>query len=476
MTRSSTVRLTDAATAKDVVELVKKGADGCLVLVGALYNVAAVQFEHEVVSSEMEPFHICKTLLQSDNPLKVRDEMQQILELKQHQQRTVSSSSTIAPKLQWFFVPYLRQEQESSNHSSDGSVNNLMPWIELDGYSTTMEDEDFDAEEDDEDESDQMEPEYPDPFDEPWKKTGGGDSRHGDDSAESKDRIKQWRRYLQLSLQRTDPNCMVSGYLWKQSHADKNVWRKVHCVLTEDHFWFVTRIRAEGYAYHGRLDLHRALLVDKGRWGWQLVSAQGRAHLFRATTLNLQQQWKACLQERIFQSRDNILLEQAELIVADESEARAKRLKQYCSIGSNANLSQRQLSLQVVDYREQCRHIQRRLPSKTLVVSTMKSTASLTSLDASSSLEEEDLDADLQAMIRGAWDMAASILLKALKMKPGCRNMETLCRQADYAMTGRMRPLSEVGTPNQEEFVNKSRDAPPADLLDQIVEELEKAS
>jgi hypothetical protein len=180
--------------------------------------------------------------------------------------------------------------------------------------------------------------------------------------------------------------------------------------------------------------------------------------------------------------QENNLLHQAELIVTDESVARNKRLRHFMATNSNIKDELKVWALLVFDYREHCRHIQRRLPAKSMIVA--KSTNAVSSLDGlflssadDTSESAPELDATLQGMIRSAWEMGASILFHAvtkLKHLKG-QHIETICRHIDYVLTGRRRRPSEVlGCVSAEELLDKSFSPPPTDLFDTLFLELQK--
>lgn len=489
-TQSVAVRLTDAAKANDVIKLMK--GNGALVLVGTLYNVAPVRFVHESPpqvkdqsSVATTPFHLVRTLRGEENPLQVRDDMQLVLNTKYKMLEQSSTSSSIAPKFQWFFVP--EEKDKSQAHVCPG--NNTPNWIELDGYCTTMEEEDFDSEDDDDDgfySQGNESSAYPDLIETPLTKP---EEKIEPETSKTCSiyRSKQLRRHQQLAMYRTDHNRIISGYLWKQSHLDNHVWRKVDCLLTEDHLWYVTRLRSSSdIAHHGRIPLDRALVVDHlHKVSWEVVSAFGRAHVFRAKAVGTKQTWIQCLKECIQDCQDNQLLQQAELIVADETVARNKRMLHHC-LNSNGLMPHKQWALQVASYREQCRHIQHRLPSKPLVILTNRARKGLPPTESSSSIEETNVDDELQKMIGDTWKLAADLLnhvtsnitqkSNATNTQSHSRcNIETLCRHIDYILTGRMQPLSEDWPDSQEPpSVDKLRDPPPADLFDKLLVELGK--
>lgn len=489
ITRSASVRLTDAATAIDVIQLLGENLDllgiGALILVGTLYNMPPVKFDHEqnegAYFESGKPLHFLRTLKGEENPLQVRDLMQQILERKQQESPQIKSpSSMIAPKLQWYFIP-------------DDPASQIPKCLELDGYATTMEEEDFEYDDEEEDNGyEHVEPEYRDPMDMPWTVNDEDNDAGALLTGQAELAKKQIQRAQQLALHHsTLDHYVISGYLWKQSHIDPHVWRKVHCVLTEDHFWFVTRIKQQTKhgpraAYYSRLALSRALVVESSPsspvtsllprvpFSWEVVSATGRSHFFRAVSNLLQHRWTSCLKDRILQSQENKLFQQAELIVADETAARTKRLTRLVEASGNRNVALIRWTLQVFDYREQCRHIKHRLPTKTLVVTKSSNVAA--SQEHPLPVEIPELDGDLQAMVRDAWNLASRLLLEATTKLRNVKghNVETLCRHIDYILNGRMRRLSEAGTPLDEELVDKSRDPPPSNLFDSLLAEFQE--
>lgn len=486
ITRSAAVRLTDAATARDVIQLLGESLElignGALILVGTVFGMPPVTYqllEHgeEASVATGDSFHVVRTLQDDENPLQVRDLMQHDLERRRQEiPQGKESSSIIAPKLQWYFIP-------------DDPASQILKNIELDGYSTTLEDEELEGEDHDEDgDYEHTEPEYPDPFDMPWRVKDSSDKPRSSAQLEADEHsICQLQRSQQLAHHlNTSDHFVVSGFLWKQSQIDPHVWRKVHCVVSEDHFWFVARVKKRSknqYAapYYGRIALSNALLVEATSslqsripFSWEVVTASGRSHVFRAVSSPLQERWTGCLKARIMQCQENKLFHQAELIVADETKARTMRLVRLMDLSSANNVELMKWTFLVFEYREQCRHILHRLPAKTLVVARSSSLCS--SEESSSSMELPELDSGLLDAVRAVWDLAASLLLQAatklLRVKG--RNAETLCRHIDYVLTGRMRLISEAGTPVDDDLVNKSREPPPSNLFDALLAEFQR--
>jgi hypothetical protein len=379
---------------------------------------------------------------------------------------------------------------------------------------------------------------------------------------------KEERRYQELSSSQSALRqyCM-SGYLLKRSRRDPHVWRRVHCVLTDDYLWYVSRV----YAYpdgsnssnsnhssphaaeeqtpptakHGRIRLTRALLLEPAPEyvplyrtpnAFEVVSARGASHVFRAASKSLQLKWIQTLSERIVQSYENSLLENAELIVADECLARNRRRTStavqplwdaVCASHDPSSVHTvrlgaiLRLGIEVAEYRECCRHVQARMPAKNPVVVTTSRRASPTrSSDvqltpSNAFVASEPMDPVLQDMIRAVWENTAALLARvthvALQVQSGptdhkkpSRSIETQCRHIDYVITGRFRSSrslngSELATTGSIDTVSRrlpngssgggstigisnsmsstvganSHEPPPTDLFDSLLTELQ---
>ena len=318
LTHSAAVRISDAARAIDVTKLLRNTLDtldgdeqkDALVLVGTLYNLPPIQYKHErnVDEKTSEPVHVVRTLRPNENPLKVRDAL--LLHLKQRQRKGVAS-----PRLQWFFVP---------------DSNQLPNCIELDGYCTSMEEEQVD--ESDESDSDQGDGDYSEEY---WWRHSTSDCPMQNGSSKKHSSVtREQRRWNQLRNCQSalDRHC-VSGFLLKRSHKDPNVWKRVYCVLTDDHLWYVSRLHSSGIAKHGRVNLNRALLLEatadyaplyRTPHAFEVVSRTGISHAFRAANRGARSRWTRCIADRIVQCHENKTLEHAELIVQDEALARTR--------------------------------------------------------------------------------------------------------------------------------------------------------
>jgi hypothetical protein len=552
-----------------------------LVLVGTLYSLPRdyVQFEHEnkrqaaangasggetqqpqhYLSRSSDPFHVVRTLHPQENPVTVRHEMTAHLQklLQGAASADQPSRTIISPKLQWYFLP-----------AATETASPIPNCIDLDGYCTGMEDGDDDTEDqedDDDDESDDDTDAENDDGQEmsnlllsrfPWL-TSSADTDTAattqlpDDTKEryrleERQHRKEQRRIYQLSSSQSALRhyCM-SGYLLKRSRRDPHVWRRVHCVLTDDYLWYVSRVYKESrkssssdqslppLAKHGRIRLTRALLLEPAAEyvplyrtpnAFEVVAARGTSHVFRATNKPLQLQWIQTLSERIVQSYENSLMENAELIVADECLARNRRQTSVAvqpvwdSIASGQHDSEEccspehvgailRLGMQVAEYRECCRHVLMRMPAKRpVVVMTPRRPSPRSSdvLSSSSSIPAvEPLDPALQDVIHAAWEQAANVLARvthvALQVQSGdlsttgnrkpSRSIETQCRHVDYVITGRFRSAqsmhgehSEVARPKRPSngtsngigtHNHTNHDPPPMDLFDSLLAELQ---
>jgi hypothetical protein len=539
ITSSAAIRISpDAARARHVTKLLRdtlnlsslenktdgqgNEAQDSLVLVGTLYSLPPdyVRFEHEPAkkqpavdtsnangtgeplqlpnfSPSSDPFHVIKTLAPDDNPLQWRDRM--IEHLKSIQDSAPNGRDIISPKIQWYFVP---------GHAEPSSP--IPSCIDLDGYSTSMEPDDSDDETDSEDDAnDAQEPDLNLIFSRcPWLSTEPSTPRPP----------KEVRRYMQLSQCQSTPNHQcVSGYLLKQSRKDPHAWRRVHCVLTDDFLWYMTRVKnSSTMGRHGRIDLVRALLLEatseytalfRTPHAFEVVSAKGTSHIFRATNRPLQSRWIQALSDRIVERHENSLMAHAELIVADESIARNKRLWSVavqplwksCVQDGSCGPNVLRLGMEVAEYRERCRHVQAVLPAKQPVVVVSEShrnhTASPNKPNAEPAVAEP-LDPETKERVQATWDAAVALLTRATQVamevqssshhknisqegKRMSKSLETLCRHVDYVITGQFRQLSDgqFTTGENGRRPTHGRDTsespPPIDLFDLLLAELQ---
>jgi hypothetical protein len=537
ITSSAAIRISpDAAKAKDVTKLLRDtlklssfhedGYQDSLVLVGTLYSLPAdyVQFEHEtprasprdgssvtvISSSQSDPFHIIKTLAPEDNPLATRDKMMQ--HLKQVQERAPASGPKISPKVQWYFVP---------SSSSESPIPNC---IELDGYCSSIEEDCLESdddssvnnqtEKDDTSNSDDAALLFNDPdlmfarcpFLNTEETPGTDASSHLDKRSD-----QEFRRYNQLSQSMPAGAC-ISGYLLKRSNVDPHVWRRVHCVLTGDYLWYVSRVpycsaTTTGTRIakkHGRIALDRALLLEPTSDyknsplyripnSFEVVTSRGTSHAFRATNTALQRHWLRALSTKILDAFENSLMAHAELIVADECVARNKRFSSFAvkplwdedDRNNPLLVNVLRLGMEISEYREQCRHVKAFLPAKKPVV-VMSESPRKRSTDHEQA-PPEPLDKETKQLVQAAWDAATSLLARCTHVavqlhnddhnKHISRSLETLCRHVDYVITGQHRSLSSQGNFESNNGGGKGsrhdQDPPPMDLFDKLLAELQ---
>jgi hypothetical protein len=312
----------------------------------------------------------------------------------------------------------------------------------------------------------------------------------GFQSDEPRKRNEHYRRsYLLQTTCQSTMTCL-SGYLLKRSLDDPHVWRRVHCVLTDDRFWYVSRVYGDlwgldapdGQARYRYIRLARALLIARSvdrsasrhrhdenamqpaPFCFEVISAAGVSHYFRATSQRSLATWIPSLQARIDQSGENSQMELASLILKDESVARSKRAISYAAlplweaagrdslskahdsgIDRGSTLLRRldpfggpvgivlRWGLNVADFRETCRYLHSRLPASSPVLATeqRRSLSSLHDSDdkrgAASSAgaatnngpihsQREPLDPVLVSMIHESWEHAGSLLARAMHL------------------------------------------------------------
>ena len=568
-------------------------------------------------SSSSDPFHVVRTLQPDEDPLLVKEALLEYLEWLQESSPIKTLRTIIRPQVQWFYVPgSLRLHENTSTTTTTSSMisrtlESIPNCIELDGYCTSMEDDDTESEnDDDDDESDQGDSEEED--DGPLQNTDAisksssqarllrqfpwllqdeqdtDDNNDGDKEEEPTQTVRlpadidcrrQERRFYRL-LQDTSSgatysslgpggmktNCL-SGYLLKRSKSDRHVWKRVYCILTNDHLWFVSRMYNKSYetsidggttshaktpsssseqrsprhhhvqyAKHGRIRLTRALLLEPAAnyaplyrtpFSFEVVSANGTSHVFRTSNKRLQLLWIRSISDRIVQSFENSLLEQPEMIVADECSAKSRRviagtvepLWEACVNATTALTTSPtndedvitdtssavatplpfpttgnpvgavlRWGLQVADFRENCRCTHYLLPAKSPVVASSSSNRSQprrspTNIDDTLSMTPEPIDPIVQDMIRSCWDQATALLARGTHIASYFQphrlpsSLETLCRHIEFVITGHFRPVNgsngtdETVTSSTRPFSNRS--PPPIDLLDHLLAELQ---
>ncbi|GKZ01365.1 hypothetical protein MPSEU_001087500 [Mayamaea pseudoterrestris] len=569
MTSSVLVKLFDQARAQDVCDLLLETLkldssefEGSLLLVGTLFSLPKnyVQYEHEmqssrqqqhqnrmataavdtshgessqevVVASRSEPFHVVHTLRPSEHPLQVLGRMQNHLTgLQQEQIMTHKSNETsfnmISPKMRWYFVsvPLL---DETSASASNHTLPRMPSCIQLDGYCTSMEEEDSDDEQDGDDLEDESEEsikiqqvcpstvELRDAMMTRYSWLQPANEMQLTRSGSSETTTDSYHHHFaahQLAGSKQD-ECFA-GYLDKQSRKDGNVWRRTYCAITEDYFCFATRIYHKiGHARHERVRLTRALLLEPTQQQgssselpsnlrspntFEIVTAKGTTHVFRAPSRYLQTKWVHALRQSIVQSFENGMLDDAERNLATKCAARTRRGAQLAaeslwdllsgleqeSHGNGrrpAGINEKAIGaairwgMDVAEYREACFMLR----SDAAEVTTSEGATS----KQSTFVPRMKSSNDMIEQIENCWNLAAALLARAnhiiLQLHPTVpRGLDTICRHVAFVINGRMRQQSSsVGDALDDDIDSKQQavaDLPPDDLLNNLLDELQR--
>ena len=542
ITSSVLLKLSQQARAQNVCDLMietlklnKEKSIGSLVLVGTLFSLprSFVHFEHErslwqpslgnaaltdqqqhtqqseerqmrspvEQQSRSEPVHIVRTLRPSDFPLEIEMSMAQHLSQLQQQSTTVNQQrSIISPKLRWYFVS--SYNGIVTNH--DSSRPFLPSCIEMDGgYCTSMEEEDVDqaSEHDDETKSNKTDADNKglDLVETMMSRFSWLHFRSGH-VPQARDRNTSLCEQF-AQCQSYKPERPFAGFLDKQSLHDRNVWRRTHCVITDEYLWFVTRVYASiGRPRYGRIRLTRALLLEPTPDypslhgvpnSFEVVTAKGNTHAFRAASAYLHSVWLRALSHRIVQSFENSMLDSSQLIIADECKARSGRMAavaadslwntlaptadeeiQFANTTKSAVAAVIRWAIDVAEYRESCRYIQALLPPRASAV--VAGELGQTSVDPPSITASGNND-HLLEYLRGCWTFASALLARgthaALQFYPELpRGLDTICRHVDFVITGRLKKHDLTHAHVQS---HATWDPPPIDLFDHLLKELQ---
>ena len=235
------------------------------------------QIEYEV---SPEPYNIVRTIRPNENPLSVRDDVVRSL-MGRIRKAEIDlglaprhDNQLPTPQVRWFFQPSL---------SAGSKTKNVSGCIDLDGYCSGVDDDCGGSDTEMEDTNTQKASDLTEPQKEQtdseddsakverwWAKgptelkdakpyvyrrrrgtdTTGCSNMTAEGEAEAllsdeRHRLAILSRYM-ASLNHNNSMC---GYLLKRSKRDYNVWKSVHCVLTEDCLFWVTRMKAPGETY-----------------------------------------------------------------------------------------------------------------------------------------------------------------------------------------------------------------------------------
>lgn len=330
----------------------------------------------------LEAFNIFRTLLPDENPLQVKNEMWSKAQHVQEEAHILfgesddsSTASSIAtgihtsrsprrdrarnkpPIIRLFFVP-----------CHDNSAT-----IEIEGYCTDADsddDEDYNDNDDDNvysgskskkdcqpDENFQMEDE--DTSVPQWKCElelyRYTSCREGITlSQEQQNLVRERHQFailsgLEASSSASSGDGCISGYLFKLSERDSNVWKRFHCVLPNNQqFWYVSRVKdveaaagadegtnansnmitSKCIGKHGIIHLNGTLLMEsidptlplsgipcQLECTFQLITKEGKTHTFRAGSRNAYSRWMHCISESIVRCQENSYFDLAEEMV-----------------------------------------------------------------------------------------------------------------------------------------------------------------
>jgi PH domain len=449
-----------------------------------------------------------------------------------------SSSTPPAPKIQWYYVPTV----PSISYTGSGTL--IPNCVELDGYCTSMED----SEQDDEDsvstgssatDSRTTGDALFDDYDQqrlcatfPWlnlendtPESSSSATNQNKYTKETQEKMRhQDRLYMELcaSESETPAHSCLTGYLLYRDRRDPHVWRRMYCVLTNHELWYMSRIYARfdisrtdtadanpamrhpstyRYVRHGRIRLTRATVIQptpnepilhRTPYAFEVISSRGISHVFRTNNRQMQTLWITTISERIILSYESSLLDNAELIMDEESFARNRRANAVAveplwnetvrvmqehaqqdditlapSIGNSIG-SVLRFGMDVALYKDRCRYVMSSMPTRTpVVVATPPRRRFFSRMEEKSSSSSEPvvyepLDRYIQDMIQITWDQATALLSRArslavtLQVRSSIKHdndessnsenvriklshgLDTLCRHIEFVLTGRM--------------------------------------
>ena len=306
-----------------------------------------------IYDHNLEPIHIVRTILPNEQPLSIRDEMMTLLvkrrqdaeeEMGFHLGRE-SSDGMIKPKLtfRFYFQPSSPLGTTEGSSEECAKIQSVPAYVDLEGYCTETE-SDYENEDDADDEE-------------------GKEDMIGSKMGAATQQLILERKRINLLRDLADPTFLLSGYLLRQSWRDPNVWRRVYCVLSEDRLWYISRMKnVKGSSdilsflrvgRHNYLNLHRALLIEKGENGFsvrqhssssklgyflspmnrlpnafRIATSEGRCHTFRAFNSQSFHVWTTSLGEKIAHKSNDGMIDLANAISEDETVARCRRIDQ----------------------------------------------------------------------------------------------------------------------------------------------------
>jgi len=335
-------------------------------------NAQFTQHEQILESGEVskEPFNIIRTLLPHENPLKVRDEMlarlSNIQQVARYEIGLLPMEKPETHMIRWFFMPRRDISGNTDNRTYVTSNSNSIPplttsfktflsYIDVDGYVTDDEDGEIvqlklnrDKNDDTCDVLNELKDEK---IKATWKRdlvfsstcnytTGNENEDSFINSRTSVDQSCRNDEYLGFPIlywhEINLKSNYTSDYLLKQSQNDENVWKRVYCLLTDDHFWCANRIKSRIASKDSELNvlyrgshikvklvgatIHEPINVGSPRtpFVFEIMAGKGISHVFRASSKSSQMHWIKMISHNIDQSRQNNSLMLLDFVVDKE--------------------------------------------------------------------------------------------------------------------------------------------------------------
>ncbi|KAL9183899.1 hypothetical protein ACHAXT_004755 [Thalassiosira profunda] len=417
-----------------------------------------------------EPIHVVRTALPEEHPLQVRDEMMAELrnirrraeeEMGLHLAEDTSHRPGPQPSFRFYFQPCSPMGGAGPSAHSP-KIQSTPAFVDLEGYCTAEEESDSDHDDDDD----------------------GSNCREEGKAGEDEPKSLQMRQLItekrRIAMLRdlSDPSFLVSGYLLKQSWRDPNVWRRVYCVLSEDHMWVIGRMKPlkEGngassdemlssvrVGTHKSIQLHRSLLLERGELSdassrqhsssrysgyhlvplghrlphtFRLLTAQGKCHTFRAFNSASFRVWVTSLSDNIAQKHNDGMMDLANLIAEEETLARCKRMDDIAVTPVEATEGNRELAMNIVRFgmavaafRELCRHvndllIQHKNRGGVLNVQTRVGGKRKTAQPSSPSAAQRAKNAEHEGLISSVWEDAREVSAKSSQLLHALASLE----------------------------------------------------
>ena len=315
--------------------------------------------DDDKISSRVDPINIVRTLLPTDNPLHVRDEMIKHLRKRQSMFKTSRNSHSRShhsnannkqkqqnvhhTMTMWFFQP----GDDKTVDGNDKDQESYLDYVELNGYCSGMDDSSVSSNECSTDDDDDNLEESPKSSNDSNKIQFWNEGDYGyscllsSSSSSTPHKNKKYplskERYyhdrciqsIENSTSNKSKNFYKEGYLYKRSRLDPNIWKKVYCVLTQTDLWYISRVilsknnKTKKQKYR-HISLSNALLIPNNTTSTipnkiEICTARGDVYYFRtANDENIHKFWVEAIENYIKICSENSYLHLAELIMSEE--------------------------------------------------------------------------------------------------------------------------------------------------------------